>query len=294
MSIVISSEFPKIPFTYFDPVEDSDYKAVNETLKGWVIRIRGRLGKTRAHMSSNPGMLATHPEIQENFIKDLKAVDQYKFIVDALKGGCTDYISKKKPFFVRALRSAETVQSVASYHLYLAENSTMKEQSLYVGSLATAPWNLRFDSPTSAVDEDEAVLVRPGAGATMLLSLIQKAFFEKCQYLYLKPLDGSFGFYERMGMTHVKESDIFYLDLRLKIPAVFFKYVDFFRTPLAPMEISHQAATAAAGGAGSALVTLAGGGGSKTVSCSKTATLATTSSATPLSTGAEVKENSLE
>ena len=250
MSIVISPEFPKIPFTYLDPVEDSDYKAVNATLKAWIASIRERLGKTRAYMSSNQELLATHPEIQENFKKDREAVDQYKFIVDALKDGCTGHITKKKPFFVRALRSAETVQAVASYHLTLAENSTMKEQSLYVGSLATAPWNLRFDSPTSAVDEDEAVLVRPGAGATMLLSLIQKAFFEKCQYLYLKPLDGSVGFYERMGMTHVKEPDIFYLDLRLKIPDVFFKYVDFFRTPLAPMEISHHAATAAAGGAG--------------------------------------------
>jgi hypothetical protein len=130
-------------------------------------------------------------------------------------------IAAKTDFYLTEAIKDPITHAVSTYKIVEPEASSFSKRSLLVGFLVTAPWNLKMHAPN---DEETQTLVTPGSGSVLLKSMIEKAFFTKCEFLYLKPLTGSLGFYKHMGMVHNEATDVLHLDLRLKISSVFIKH----------------------------------------------------------------------
>lgn len=212
-----------------DALEVSDCRAVKNHLKAWRLNAYNRIAPLRAQAQSDL-------VIKGKFDADKKTVDDYKDILSGILDITEKKIAGEPNKNIRVIRREEIVQAIAAFytdkvaHKVLIdadeEIADVEVDAYYVGTLATAPWNLALNSP---VDEDAHHLITKGSGSVLLLSLIKDAFFSRCAYLYLKPIEGSVPFYSYLQMKLSTDEMYFYLDLKLKISAVFVKNVASFQ-----------------------------------------------------------------
>lgn len=212
-----------------DALEVSDCRAVKNHLKAWRLNAYDRIGPLRVQAQADLAFKA-------KFDADKKTVDDYKEILSGILDVTEKKIAGEPNKNIRVIRREEIVQSIAAFysdrvaHKLLIDAdediADLEVDACYVGTLATAPWNLALNSP---VDDDSGHLITKGSGSILLLSLVKDAFFRGCAYLYLKPLEGSVSFYSYLQMKLTADETYFYLDLKLKISSVFVKNVATFQ-----------------------------------------------------------------
>lgn len=218
---VINYEFiESCALSYKDTNEVSDYLALNNIVRAWNQNINQRFGRLRELVSINQSL-------RDELMADKKIKDQFLEITKGISCGIEKHLKHPEyPFHVRILLKEDTAQAMASHYNVEPAKSLFQKSSISVGFLVSAPWNIKMASP---LEEHETAMKVQGSGATLLLTMIKKAYFDKCSFLYLKPLDDSFHFYKHMNMSYDSNQDVFYLDLRLKVPECFAKYVPNFQ-----------------------------------------------------------------
>lgn len=223
-----SSDFEKLKIRTTDAKETPDLKAVNAYLKAWKTHAHDRIATLRVKKEERE-------EFKKKFYEDQTALNQYFAILESIQALVSTKLSTSSDTMIRVIRRDTHIQAISCFYLNKVslsvvskddkKDTTEKADALYVGAILTAPWNLPLHSE---VDPDAAHLVTKGSGTVLLLSLIKHAFFHKCSYLYLRPMEGSVTFYQYLGMNLSHDKSHFYLDLRLKISDVFTKNVKYF------------------------------------------------------------------
>lgn len=211
-----------------DALKESDFRAIKTHAKDWKLNVHDRIGNLRARITEEPHLRA---DLEEDRAK----IVEYCSILQGIAAVADEAIATKEIRPIRVIRSDVMVQAIAAHYFDTIaqgvlvdadpDSNVMEVQASYVGTIATAPWNLVLKSP---VEAEQIPLITKGAGTVLLLSLIRDAYFKGCAFLYLKPLEGSESFYSYLSMQTSHDNKYFFLDLKLKISTIFIRNVPAF------------------------------------------------------------------
>ena len=206
-----------------DAATPSDCRAVKNHCRAWETNAFDRIATLRSRLEAEP-------DLRDDFNKDKKTVEDYKDILQGILNAADSRLQGDLSKSLRVIRKDVMVQAIAAFYLEKIahkilfgedhETAEVEVDACYIGTLATAPWNLTLNSP---VDDDSMHLITKGAGTVLLLSLIKDAFFKGSSFLFLKPLEGSESFYAYLQMKLSKDETYYFLDLKLRISSIFMK-----------------------------------------------------------------------
>jgi hypothetical protein len=196
-------------------VTDQSAKTVYKTIKAWKEYVEDRVGHTRSVLSlfneEHQGELDQAAEqqkisLQKKVAEDLKAKNEYREVIDRISTDVEAIAKKASKVMVRVLLdNKQNIQAMASYSL--------KDSCLYVNLLATAPSNLRLHGRNAETHQPFK-----GGGTIILHSLYATAQQKRLPRLVLSPLDGSFTFYQHIGMKvesiPEEKKEHFYFDVQ--------------------------------------------------------------------------------
>lgn len=170
---------------------------IRRTLKEWVEVMAERLGHSRAEKYTKP----------KNFEEDAEKFEDFRKVrgfIDLGMGKRTRELESANLSVKANVEDASLDPCVIAFVedqdgvIQAISSSSIGESEVYVNAILTAPWNQRMHGP---VDKDQQCLVTKGAGTRLMAFNYQLAQTHEKPILKLKPLDGSLGFYERIGMV---------------------------------------------------------------------------------------------
>lgn len=136
--------------------------------------------------------------------EDRDTVEQYIKIIRLYEDGLDPIIKKAKGTANKVLRVAQdgdrNIQAMTGF--------TVDADQIYLNLIVTAPWNLRMHAPNM---EEHKALATKGGGTTLMRSVYQSAQALGKEKLSLKPMDGSYTYYnERLKMEDDPDGSCFY------------------------------------------------------------------------------------
>lgn len=167
----------------YDATPEERATSVNKTVKAWKDLSMDRLGNIRRN--------------RELYPIDREAVDNYKEVLSMFQVFEDNGQSKK----IRILKDETGItQGICSF--------TVKENSIYVNQLFTAPWNLKMHASN---EENYEGLVTRGVGTILLADCYTEAQQKGLKRLELTPLGTSSSYYtDVIGMEKSEKDEILY------------------------------------------------------------------------------------